>query len=221
MCVDAPTPKPIAALFRSRWHQGYAKGKLRTDPLYGAVYQHLAGSALPLLDLGCGIGLLALYLRARGHGPPVHGTDYDAKKIAAANEAARRSGHAGLSFVHGDARQGLPDHRGDITILDILQFFTGDEQRALLTAAAERLAPGGKLIIRTGIKDRGWRFKVTVLGDLIAKATFWMKSAPTHYPTARSLRETLEGAGLEVTLTPLWGKTPFNNHLLVARRDPL
>lgn len=207
----------IKKRFRSRWHRGYAGGKLRSDPLYAGVFAELDGSRLPLLDLGCGIGILAFYLRERGLDFPILGIDYDAGKIAAADAANTCSG---IEFRHADARLGLPEFNGNVAILDILQFFTAAQQAELLAAAAARVAPGGKLIIRTGLRDRSLRFKITHLGDLLAKATFWMRAAPTHYPTRESLSETLEAAGLRGTLRPLWGKTPFNNYLAVFAAAP-
>ena len=39
--MPEPDARAIAKLFRSRFHRGYAKGKLRTDPLYGAVFERL------------------------------------------------------------------------------------------------------------------------------------------------------------------------------------
>lgn len=206
----------VASLFRSRWHQGYSKGKLRTDPLYDAVYHELAGSGLPLLDLGCGLGINAFYLRERGLTFPVLGIDYDAAKIDAANRAAAAYGD--LEFRHGDARESIPDFDGNVAILDILQFFTAHQQVELLANAARSVAEGGKLVLRTGLRDRSWRFKMTVLGDLLARATLWMKAAPVRYPTEESLRETLEPLGFELGCRPLWGRTPFNNYLVVASR---
>ncbi len=51
----------LAGLFGSPWHRNYVKSKLRTDPLYNGVFGELDGAELPLLDLGCDLGLL--YLR--------------------------------------------------------------------------------------------------------------------------------------------------------------
>ncbi len=62
------------------------------------------------------------------------------------------------------------------------------------------------------------RFKITVLGDLLAKASFWMKAGSTHYPTADDFRRILSSFG-NVTISPLWGKTPFNNHFVVLDRS--
>jgi SAM-dependent methyltransferase len=207
----------IATLFPGHWDRNYVATKLRTDPLYCALADNLRGSDLPLLDLGCGLGLPAFYLRAEGIQVPIHGLDYDPRKIESARRAAITAGGDNLLFSHHDARTGLPDHLGNVSILDILQFFTPDEQESLLQLAASRVAPGGKLIIRSGLRDASWRFQITVLGDWLAKVTFWMKAAPTHYPAATDFHHILSAHG-QVSISPLWGHTPFNNHLIVLRK---
>lgn len=216
--TDPATIRQIAACFPRRWDRHYAAAKLRTDPLYPAVLDALRGSDRPLLDLGCGIGLLACYLRAHGHDVPIHGLDYDARKIDSARAAKTSPDWPPSTFAQHDAREGLPGHLGDVTILDILQFFNQTERTTLLEAAAERVATGGGvLVIRSGLRDDSLRHRVTVAGDVIARLSFWMKAAPTNYPTADEFRETLARFG-EVTVRPLWGRTPFNNHLIVLRR---
>jgi hypothetical protein len=44
-----------------------------------------------------------------------------------------------------------------------------------------------------------------------------MKAAPTHYPTADDFTRILSPHG-KVRVEPLWGKTPFNNHLIVLEK---
>ncbi len=208
----------IAGYFPSRWYRSYLRSKLKSDPLYDAVFHELKDSELPLLDLGCGLGVLAFYLRERAITFPIQGLDYDKHKTESANYVANKIGDIHSSFSEHDARNGIPDHLGNVTILDILQFFTPDEFDKLLTAAAERVAPGGKLVIRSGLKDNSTRFKITVAGDFFAKATFWMKAAPIHYPTADDFERILSPHG-SVCISPLWGPTPFNNHLIVMKRS--
>ncbi|MDZ4288350.1 MAG: class I SAM-dependent methyltransferase [Prosthecobacter sp.] len=208
----------IASHCEGRWDYYYARAKLRSDPVYAAVARELANCDLPVLDIGCGIGLLGQYLRSSGHRAPVTGFDYDVRKISSAQFLARQSGHAGLAFSSGDARSGLPSFSGHVVILDILQFFNRQEQNALLMAAAERVSPGGKLIIRSTLRDDSWRYRVTVLGDYLAVITRWMKARPTEYPDAAQFRSVLESAGMEVRLSPLWGGTPFNNHLIIGTK---
>lgn len=209
----------LARQFGSPWHRNYVKSKLRTDPLYNGVYEELKDEEAPLLDLGCGLGLLAFYLRARDLKFPILGIDYDTRKIDdAIRLAAEHYSEQELEFRVGDAREGIPDFTGNVTILDILQFFSPEEQDRLLSNAASCVGVGNKLVIRSTLRKRGWRFRITQCVDLIAKATFWMKAAPTHYPTDESIRTSLEKAGLEGNCRPLWGKTPFSNYLLVFER---
>jgi 2-polyprenyl-3-methyl-5-hydroxy-6-metoxy-1,4-benzoquinol methylase len=210
----------IASLYPRIWDYNhyYVPSKLRTDPVYSAVVSEIGGSALPVLDIGCGIGLLAFYLRESGVTADITGCDYDAWKITNAKCTAERGGYAGLSFLAADARTGLPDFSGTVVILDILQFFKRPEQEALLRLAATRVAEGGKLVIRSGLQDDSTRFRITVAGDWLAKLTFWMKSGPVCYPDCELFESVLGSAGLKVQISPLWGGTPFNNHLIVAER---
>lgn len=211
----------LAGRFGTRWHRHYVKSKLKTDPLYDGVFDELKDAQLPLLDLGCGLGLLAFYLRERGLQFPILGIDYDERKVADAARLAQAhySDGGALEFRAGDAREGIPEFTGNVTILDILQFFDPGEQDQLLKNAAACVAPGGKLVIRATLRKRALRFRINQIGDLLAKATFWMKAAPTCYPTESSIRESLEAAGLEGDCRPLWGRTPFSNYLLTFRRS--
>ncbi|MEO8010764.1 MAG: class I SAM-dependent methyltransferase, partial [Dokdonella sp.] len=77
------------AFLPNRHHYWYARVKLATDPLYEGVADALAGDTEPLLDLGCGIGLLAHALRARGHAAEYVGVDIDRAKIDSARAGAR------------------------------------------------------------------------------------------------------------------------------------
>jgi 2-polyprenyl-3-methyl-5-hydroxy-6-metoxy-1,4-benzoquinol methylase len=215
--VTSALANKLAEPFPGIWDRCYIRAKIKTDPLYSAVYDELSTSQLPLLDLGCGLGLLAFYLRERGLTFPIQGLDYDSRKIASARKVSVSLADHDLAFSTHDARQGLPEYSGNISILDILQFFTPQEQETLLSRAAERTPPGGKLVIRSGLLDDSRRFKITVACDYFAKISFWMKAAPTHYPTAQDFQRILSAYG-KVRISPLWGGTPFNNHLIVMEK---
>ena len=204
--------------FESHWDRGYVKTKLRTDPLYAAVWNHLRGSELPLLDLGCGLGLLAFYLRTRGFTGDIHGVDYDERKIRSAHSVAAKH-YDRICFDCGDATTLHKDFSGNVTILDVMQFLPETKQQKLLSNISGLVADGGKLIIRSGLRENNWRFKITHAGDLIARATRWMKAAPTYYPTKEFFQDTLQQLGLIPNIVPLWGKTPFNNYLITAKRS--
>ena len=87
----------------------------------------------------------------------------------------------------------------------------------ILQAACSRVAPGGKLVIRSGLRDASPRYKITLFCDRLANAILWMKSAPKHFPTADDFHAQLSAHG-KLRITPLWGNTPFNNHLIVLEK---
>jgi len=160
-----------------------------------------------------------MYLRERGWTPPIEAIDYDPDKTERGKVVIEKGGYQNITLSQGDARSGLPIHSGNVTILDILQFFTPDEQEKLIHIAGGRVCHGGKLIIRSGIKDKSLRFFATWLGDMLAKMTSWMQAAPTHYPSTEMFKKVLERDGFTVEIRPFWGKTPFNNYIIVAERS--
>ncbi len=215
--------RALANQFPHRWNREYCYWKLRTDPLYPAVCRELLAvddQRTPLLDIGCGMGLFACYLKAAGFRAPVRGIDYDARKIEAARRRSRGTDPetSDLTFVQGDAREALPEFLGHVSILDVLQFLTPQEQRLLLEKAIQSLGTRGVLVIRSGLAEPGWRFPLTRLADAFAHACFLMKGRPVSYPARSELEGWLREAGLDGGFRPLWGKTPFNNYLGVFRR---
>lgn len=222
--VDADTAQAIARhflpahRFGSRYTYYYTRGKLRSDPLYPGIADALRGTDAPVLDLGCGLGLLAHTLRADGIALPYRGVDVDAAKITTAREAAARAGLRDARFETVDLAREWPAHRGSVAILDVLQYLAPAAQEATLDAAIAMLVPGARLVIRTGLDDGGGRARFTHFADLVGRLSGWMYSAPRRYPQADALRAKLEGAGLHVDFVSLRGNTPFNNWRVVAER---
>ncbi|MCB1231914.1 MAG: glycosyltransferase [Verrucomicrobiae bacterium] len=212
----------ISRRYEWPWDQHYASMKLKTDPVYEAVFDEIdsAGTPdLPVLDIGCGPGLLSFYLRERGWKAPILGIDFDQRKIGMANWQASRF-YEDLEFRQCDVRDGVPEFRGHVAVLDILQYFSPEQQEAILRAAAKSVAPGGVLVIRNCLADKTWRFRLTRFCDAFSFFIRWMKSYINSYPTERRIRAVLEVEGLEGEFRPLWGSTPFNSWLIVYRRSP-
>ncbi len=202
----------------NRWDYFYSRGKLGSDPVYPGVIEALRGTQAPLLDLGCGLGLLAHALRDAGLAMPYRGVDIDAGKIARARRAAVRAGLAGVAFDAVDLAGGLPTHRGNVALLDVLQFIPREAHAGILDAVVAMLPPGGRLVMRTGFDDGGGRARFTRAVDVFSRHLGWMNAAPQHYPDREALQARLAVAGLEVAITPLSGNTPFNNWRVVATR---
>lgn len=229
------TPPPARALNRRdvgtiaraflpvRWYGNraryyYVRSKLASDPLYGGIVDVLRDSRAPLLDLGCGLGLLAHTLRHAGVTLPYRGVDNDAGKIAQATAAAAAAGLADTHFETIDLATRLPEHRGNVALLDVLQFLPPAAQERLLDAAVAMLTPRASLVLRSGLADESWRAHVTRRVDEFSRWVRWMNAGPTRYPEREALERRFADAGLRTEFSPLFGRTPFNNWRIVATR---
>lgn len=199
-------------------HFYYSRIKLSTDPLYVGVGDVLAGRDEALLDVGCGIGLLAHTLRAQGFKGAYAGVDIDARKIESARASSARAGLTGLHFATIDLRQDFPSHHGNVALLDIIQFLPPEAQDAVLERAIASLSPGGILVIRTGLQREGLRTRFTRNVDRLARLARWMNVGPNRYPRRDALEACFARHQMQPTFTPLRARLPFENWLICAER---
>lgn len=198
----------IAARYPTRFLREYVRWKIRLDPVYAAVFERLRGSEQPLLDVGCGIGILALYLRARGFEAPIRGIDHDGRKIAIA-----RTVMPDAAFDVADARQATSGG-STIVLLDLLHYFRAEERAGILAAAA---ANATTVIIRDAIRDGSWRYRVTYLQEVFSRAVRWLRAERLRFPAREELMRPF--AKFDAEVVPLYGRTPFNNYLFVFKRS--
>jgi 2-polyprenyl-3-methyl-5-hydroxy-6-metoxy-1,4-benzoquinol methylase len=215
--MDRRTRQHIASCYESQLQRWYVRGKLAGDPVYAASTAVLAGNPLPLLDIGCGIGLLGQYLQASSHAAPYLGLDHDQRKIAAGQAAAQRAGLADAIQLRCADANDLPPQQGHVALLDVLHYLPAPAQHTLLQQAVRHLAPQGRLIIRNVLREPNWRFHATRLEEFFLRASGWIPGGAQHYPDANEIRRPLEAAGLVVHFESLRGRTPFNSYLIVAR----
>ncbi len=209
----------IAATYLpSRYRYWYSLSKLAMDPLYDSVPAAFTDDRAPILDLGCGIGLLLHCLRASGCQSSYVGVDTDAEKIAAARSASKRGGHLDATFDVYDLAKTFPEHEGSVALLDVIQYLPPDAQEPLISRAAQCVSRDGRLVIRTGLADDSWRSRLTRANDRFGHWVGWMKTSFKAQPSAANLTAVLRRHGLQADFKPLWGRTPFNNWLVIARR---
>lgn len=208
--TDREIAERLALLYDGRALQGYVRWKVRTDLAYSAARDALRGRTNPLIDIGCGVGILPLYLREHGHTAPITGIDFDRRKIDAAQKASRS--YRDITFVSGDARDPLPQGR-DVVLLDILHYFDSESQQKILQNV---VAAADVVVIRQGLRDGSWRYRLTAIVDALARVFRWMKAERLHYPTRAEIEAHF--ADFDADVHPLWGKMPYNSYLLVFRR---
>ena len=205
----------VAARFDELWLRLYAGRKLRSDPVFPAAFGLLQHSHEELIDVGCGVGLLGLYLRERNFQLPIVGVDRDGRKIGRARAAA--AGYQGLEFIEQDAGENLA-RTGSLVLFDVLHYLPPAEQKRLLERLVPRVAPGGLLVIRDCPRERNARFWLTLLAERFAQLITWHVATPLHFPTREQICGRFPPNEFESTSEPLWGATPFNNHLFIFRR---
>jgi SAM-dependent methyltransferase len=202
----------FAARYPTRFLRSYARVKTATDPAYEAVFDVLRDSQEPLFDVGCGIGALAFYLRERGFRGPIVGIDHDRRKIEVARNAAGTEEN--LSFGVADARTATVP-RGNVVLLDLLHYFTDEEQSIILQTAA---ATAQMVIIRDGIRDGTLRYHLTYAQEALSRAGGWLKADRLNFPTRQAIEQPFAGT-FRAEVRRMFGRTPFNNYLFVFRRS--
>jgi len=202
----------VAQKYPRGFLRSYVRAKLATDPVYDAAFECLRGSELPVLDIGCGVGILGMYLRERGFTAPIVGIDHDARKIRVAQRVA--IGVEALSFVVSDARRPI-SVRGNIVLLGVLHYFANEDQKAILRNAAEA---GVMILIRDAIRDGSLRYRLTYAQEAFARIGGWLKAEQLNFPTRESIAQSLNG-DFEHEVRPMFGRSPFNNYLFVFRRS--
>jgi SAM-dependent methyltransferase len=187
--------------------RNYARSKLATDPLYAAVAERLRGTSGTIVDIGCGIGLMAAYLRSEGFAQPIIGIDHDAAKI----EQARRAVPS-ARFEVADAREAIP-FGSSVLLLDVLHYFDDDDQARIL----DNVAHADLVIVRDALRDGTWRQHATKLAEMFARGVRWTKGERLNFPMRSRIVDAFRGFTAEIT--PMWGATPFNNYLFVFKKE--
>ena len=131
----------VAARFGERWLRIYAGQKLRSDPIFPAAFELFGDSKQPLVDVGCGVGLLAFYLRERDFFPPIRGLDRDGRKIERA-KAVALGAYRDLEFVEQDVSEPIA-WTGNIVLFDLLHYLPPDLQATSSPGSRSGSRPAG------------------------------------------------------------------------------
>jgi SAM-dependent methyltransferase len=183
-----------------------------------------AGALGEVVDVGTGRGQLPLLLLELGRATKVTGLDWDAAKIAAASRAADRRDPdldaLDATFSVSDAREAELPAADTVLLVDVLHYFSPDEQDAILDRAAEAVRPGGRLVVREADPSRGWRSTMTRLEEGFFTLVRFNRGERVSFRPIDEIVARLGLHGLRCEVIPAWAGTPFSNVLVVARRDP-
>ncbi|MDA8377756.1 MAG: class I SAM-dependent methyltransferase [Planctomycetia bacterium] len=219
--------EPYRAAGRFAWH--FARGKLGGDPVFTGLLEHgLIPAQARILDLGCGQGLLAAWLRAANamysarNWPrdwPIAPTGTTFRGIELMPRDVRRAevitGH-GVVVEEGDIRTADFGSANLVVILDVLHYMDFSAQDDVLRRVRAALTADGTLLLRVGNAAAGWPFRISNWVDFMAATARGHRLERLYCRTLDQWTHVLESLGLTVKSVPMSQGTPFANVLMVA-----
>ncbi len=219
---------PYRAAGRFAWH--FSRSKLKRDPVFvGLLRRGLIPDAGRLVDLGCGQGLLASWLRsaralfdagswpADWPAPPKVGRIVGVELMRADVERARQALSGTDEFEQGDIRSTDFGKADVVVILDVLHYIGHDEQLDVLRRVRTSLPANGTLVLRIGDAAGGLRFTMTRWVDALVWFARGHRGMRSHCRTTDDWADILGQLGFRVDRQPMSERTPFANVMLVAR----
>ena len=181
-----------------------------------------------ILDLGCGQGLLAAWLKAALHcyesgswpqgWPPApkprstRGIELMVRDV----ERARAALGPECEISQGDIRSAEFGTTDAVVILDVLHYIGREEQLQVLKRVRAALPARGLLLLRIGDAEGGLRFRYGQWVDKLVMLFRGHATVSTHCRSADQWREILTECGFDVQATPMSQGTRFANVLMIA-----
>jgi cyclopropane fatty-acyl-phospholipid synthase-like methyltransferase len=181
-----------------------------------------------ILDLGCGQGLLAAWLKAAllcyesGSWPqdwppaPQPRSTRGIELMIRDVERARTALGSDCEILQGDIRSAEFGTTDAVVILDVLHYISQEEQLQVLKRVRAALPARGLLLLRIADADGGLRFRCSQWIDKLVMLFRGHATVATHCRSAGQWRNLLRECGFEVQAAPMSQGTPFANVLLIA-----
>ena len=183
---------------------------------YQVMERHVPASG-EIVDLGCGFGMLTMYLALMSEARNVTGIDISHRRLEVAKFASAHIHN--VAFSYSDLLQYSFGRCRCILLIDTLHYFPVRAQNRLLANCHDRLDPGGKLLLRDSDKDNRFRHSITRFHETIMTRSGFTKGEMLCFRGFVELKSHLEGLGFSVDLLPMWDRTPFADTLLICYKS--
>jgi len=188
-----PFPEPVNAPAGSRSHRHkvldryrhlevyarmFARFKMRYDPMFPRLAEFLPHGG-QILDIGCGYGVQAVWLKTLRAGMRICALEPDADR---ARIARRVLGADDSVFVTtAQSFRDYPERVEAVLMLDMIHYMPDDELERLLKEIHGRLSSSGRLILRVTVPSQkrfAWERWLEIFRNRISRVDIWLRSAP-------------------------------------------
>lgn len=200
--------------YQGKFVEQFVYWKMKTDPVFD-VLDAVVPRQAHVLDLGCGYGIATHWLAAFTDRRTFLGLDWDEDKLRTARRTAPQ--HPRIQFEVGDALTCPYPSCDVVLLLDVLHYWPAEKQQAILSRARQALRPGGRLILRDGVKADSPAHRRTHRWEQFA--TYFGMNRTTeglHFLTREELETALAQAGF-ATWETKGGAGRDSNIMLIAR----
>ena len=152
-------------LYRGPVLEWYMKVKIRMENNYTLFDEILPKKGL-ITDIGCGYGFMDYMLHLMANKRRFTGIDYDKDKIDTANNCALKNKK--MSFIQADVSNYQPENSDAFILADVLHYMPPEKQSELIRKCANKLNPGGLMIIRDADTDMKKKHAGTRLSEFFS-----------------------------------------------------
>ncbi|HEY2330177.1 MAG TPA: 1-acyl-sn-glycerol-3-phosphate acyltransferase [Verrucomicrobiae bacterium] len=135
--------------YQGKFVEQFVHWKMKMDPMF-AVLDGVVPRAAHILDLGCGYGIATHWLASFTDTRTFFGVDYDGDKIRVAQRTAPENPR--IKFETQNLLNWEYPMCDTVLLLDVLHYWQPEKQRFILEKARRALRPGGRLILRDGVR---------------------------------------------------------------------
>lgn len=164
-------------LYKGPVLEWYMKVKVRLENDY-ELFNQIVPKYGKIVDLGCGYGFLSYILALTSSLRTVTGVDYDQEKIEIAGNGYLKGKN--LEFVASDILEYDLSKTDVIMLNDVLHYLQNKEQLIILERCAQALNPGGRLIIRDGVRELKERHRGTKLTEFFSTRLLGFNKTKSH-----------------------------------------
>lgn len=175
--------------------------------------------ASTLLDVGCGPGLLAFLLDARGASGTFVGIDPDARKVSRARTWL--GGPARRTFLSCELAELHKETFDAVSVVDVLYLVPRAARAAFVAEAAARLAAHGRVVVLTSGGGPRWKRLLDRLQERLVVAVLgWTRGSAVEPCDGAEVAALLEAAGLVDVRVEDAGAGYLHGFELVSGRKP-